>query len=496
MRIHLSPRDIRQGYKGIKRLAWQSFRNGETERALDYIHHCVVIAQQFNWIYCDDELEELMCEIGETVLPSSVDHFESVPGRVVFYDDFCTSFVLALQYLRALVAEGKEILYITPRRYEERSRFATILDEIGTYDKVHIHIVPKTGRLAKIQDIYRAIIDFAPEKLLLHMEAFSIAIPPLYHLPEAINRYIINLADQTYWLGKKGIDYSLEFRPFGASVSIQRRGLRKEQLLMVPFYPIVDNNPFLGFPAQCSDYRIVIFSGGDLYKVIDGKKRFWNLVKRILDSHPDVVFLFATKVNRQGTKMIDEFIKNNGYQDRFIYIGFRKDINEVFKHCDIYMGTCPASGSLMSQLAAFNSKPILQFYEPGTPDDETEQAICINESFPISFSDERAFIEEADRLITDSTYRKQQGDRLRPAMMQPDQFDGLLIRTLEENRTQLPIVPSSIDYSFLDERWFALEKMHYIDTLPYIYGLLGKKNALRFAPGLFVKNRLNKLFRK
>ena len=59
----------------------------------------------------------------------------------------------------------------------------------------------------------------------------------------------------------------------------------------------------------------------------------------------------------------------------------------------------------MSQLAAINSKPILQYYEPGTPDDETEQAICINEAFDISFQDEYGFMVEADRLITDLRYR-------------------------------------------------------------------------------------------
>lgn len=62
-------------------------------------------------------------------------------------------------------------------------------------------------------------------------------VPVMCRLPKPITRYLINLQDQTFWLGGNAIDYSIEFRPFGASVSMERRGLKREQLLMLPFYP-------------------------------------------------------------------------------------------------------------------------------------------------------------------------------------------------------------------------------------------------------------------
>ena len=199
---------------------------------------------------------------------------------------------------------------------------------------------------------------------------------------------------------------------------------------MVPFYPADDNNDFIGFPPECTHDRVVIFSGGDYYKTLDEKRTFWNLVKRLLKSYPQVVFLFATKNIPEGDSEIKGFISENGLEGRFIYIQFRPDIYQVFAHCDIYMGTCPTSGSLMSQLAAVHSKPVLQYYAPGTPDDETEQALCINEHFPISFDDKESFFEEADRLITDPAYRERQGQRLRRAMMQHEQFNRLVADTL------------------------------------------------------------------
>lgn len=489
--ISLSIRDIKQGYKGMKRLAQKAFAEGDYETSFRYVEKCTTIAQQFNWIYADDELEDLLCEIGQTIIPGASTSCCSNLDRVVLYDDFCTSFVLALQYLDALVGMGKEILYITSKDVNANLKFSHIIGIVQSRPKVKIHIVPQGNTTERSIDIYNSIVGFCPGQVLLHIKAFSDALPSLYRLPKSIKRYIINLADQTFWLGKKAIDYVLEFRQFGVSVSQQRRGIKPEQQLLVPFYPIVDGNDFEGFPKECASNKVIVFSGGDFYKVLDKKKTYWKLVKHLLDTYPQIVFLFATKITGTSTDLIDRFITDNGFQGRFIYIGFRKDINEVFKHCDIYMGTCPASGSLMSQLAAVNAKPILQYYYPGTPDDETEQAICYHDKFSISFQNEDAFMEEAHRLISDGEYRKKQGERLKNAMITPEQFDKLVSDTLSTNVSQIPLEPFDVNYPLLDDRWFALEKVGYIDTLPYLWGIIGKKRILRFMPMIFIKKYLD-----
>lgn len=315
-------------------------------------------------------------------------------------------------------------------------------------------------------------------------------------LPEGLTRYIINISDQTFWLGARSIDYCVEFRQFGASVSLQRRGLKHEQLLMVPFYPADDRNGFEGFPPECTEDKTIIFSGGDFYKTLDDKRIYWQLIKKILNKYPQVVFLFATKNIPEGDSDIRSFIKENHFEGRFIYINFRQDIYQVFAHCDIYMGTSPTSGSLMSQLAAINAKPILQYYEPGTSDDETEQAICINDSFGISFHDEESFMREADRLITDEAYRQQQGERLQRAMMQHEQFNKLVLKTLETNKTQMPICEYPINYEGLDNRWYYMEKAGYVNSRLFLYGKLGAFDCLRYAPKIFFKKNWHRFAKK
>lgn len=491
--LYLSKRDIIQGYKGVKQLAKKTFVEGDYEAALHYIGKCCTIAQQFNWIYSDDELEDLMEGIGTKLVKKPSNDYHPVKDRVVFYDAFCKSFVLALQYMEALVAAGKEVIYITTANdlVKNKTGFADILGKLEVYPSVKVVIVPPGKDAKRIDYFYDVVVGFCPEQILLHMVADAVVLPALYVLPSAIKRYIINLADQTFWLGKKAIDFCIEFRQFGVSVSQQRRGIKPEQQLLVPFYPIDDGNPFEGFPKECTSDKVIVFSGGDLYKVLDEKRTYWRLVKRLLDEYPNLVFLFATKISKGVNHEIDSFIKDNGFEGRFVYINYRKDINEVFKHCDIYMGTCPASGSLMSQLAAVNAKPILQYYYAGTPDDETEQAICYHDKFSISFQDEELFMEEANRLITDKEYRKRQGERLKSAMITPEQFNKLVADTLATNISQVPLEPFDVNYPLLDDRWFALEKAGYVDTFSYLWGLLGKDYIRRHMPSVFIKKQLN-----
>lgn len=491
--IGLSTSDIKNAYRGIKHKAIKSAKERRYEESLQWVCHCATIAQQFNWIYADEELEDLLKDISNKIITPISELYVPIENRVVLYDDFCRSFILALQYIEALLAAGKEIIYITTNH--QTLNFSTIVSLLeNKYPTVKVIVLQDVDRIQKNLNLYKKIVDFKPEKILFHIYAHSSIIPAIYAFPKEIDTYIINLADQTFWLGSKAIKYVLEFRQFGVSVSQQKRGVKPEQQLLVPFYPIVDNNPFQGFPKECTeDGKVLIFSGGDIYKVLDEKRMYWHLVKRLLDTFPEVVFLFATKEDNLGMEFLQSFVRDNKYEGRFIYTKFRPDINEVMGHVDIFMGTCPVCGSLMSQLAARNATPILQYYYPGTPDDETEQAICINEDFQISFDNEDAFMQEAERLIRDAEYRKKQGLRLQKAMISKEQFNELVLKSITTNTTQIPLQPYKFDYKQLDDRWFALEKAGYMHSMSYLYGLLGKKNCIRFAPRLYIKKQINTL---
>ena len=494
MSLKLTIREIQKSYSAFKTIARERLVANDVEGTITYINHCVTLAQQFNWIYADDELEQIEQWIGEMLLPERDVVYTANPNRVVFYDDFCVTFILAVQYLEALLKAGKEVLYITTTPIQNDAQ-RNFFQHIESLKGLHILHIDAPNASKTINQAYKATVDFRPAQVLLHISARSIFVPVMYRIPKGITRYLINLQDQTFWLGKNAIDYCVEFRPFGVAVSRERRGIKPEQQLMLPFYPVKDNNPFDGFPKE-ADGHVTIFSGGDLYKTLDTKRVYWKLIKRILDKHPDVRFLFATKANPLGNKAVEKFVRENHYEDKFIYVGFRKDIYEVFAHIDIFMGTCPVCGSLMSQLSAINAKPILQYYYPGTPDDETEQAICINDTFPISFQDEEAFLQEADWLITDAKYRKSQGERLKKAMITKEQFDYALAQIINTNTSPYPCEPNEVDYSLLDERWYELERCGFTDTMAYVYSILGKKNVLKYVPTMYIKKQIRTIMNK
>ena len=486
--MRISPREIRQSYAVLKSIARRWLDNGHVEQAMEYIHYCVVLAQQFNWLYADSELEQIEKEIGERLIPQTVSVYMPNPNRVVLFDDFCVTFILAIQYLKALLKAGKEIMLIHTRTTEREAnkQFFAYVEQLKGVRVEHIQESDVCKRIQKLHDV---IIDFQPSQVLLQLNGDSLVVPVLYRLPKSIKSYLINQADQMFWLGAGAIDYCIEFRPFGVAVSMERRGLKNNQLCMLPFYPIHDKNSFEGFPKQAEGH-ITIFSGGDIYKTLDTKRAYWRLIKRLLDTYSEVRFLFATKVNPLGDAFLNHFIADNHFEDRFISIGFRKDIYEVLKHSDIYMGTCPTSGSLMSQLAAINATPVLQYYYPGTPDDETEQALCINDTFPISFQDEEAFMQEADRLIKDAKHRKAQGERIQKSMIQPEQFDKALIQLLDTNESPFPIETKYVNYELIDDRWYELERCGLTNTLSYVCNLLSKANSLHRVPTLFVKKQV------
>ncbi len=486
-------REVKAGYSAIKKLAFSEYEKGDFEKSLDYIDKAATLASQIMWRYADDELDDLLSKIGNKLIKQKI-QFVSQEKKVVFYDYFGSPVILTLQYLRALILLDYKILYL----YEERTNAqAPVVELIKDIENISIEKIDiNTSRSERLKDIYNKIVEFKPSKLFIHINTLSVSIPVFFCLPHEIVQYYINLGDHAFWLGAKAIDYSFEFRSFGANVSFQKRGLKKEQLLLLPYYPIIDEQKFQGFPEVCEN-KVVIFSGGDFYKTVDEQKTYWNLVAEILQNNPNAVIIYANKaLNSEGKKFLDAFIKNNNLENKFIPIGFRRDINEVLKHCDIYMGTCPMSGGLMSQHAAINSKPILQYYPENLfAFEETESMICFNDKLKISFTNKKDFLFEAEKLIADKDYRNKKGNELYKSMITEDEFNDLFKKSIETHQSQVEIENIPIKYNDIEQWWMEVNNEGYYDAGSYICSILGKKKVL-YVPKLALKSIIYKLSNK
>ena len=201
--IHASLSEIKQGYKGLKHRVKRFVDSGDFTSAMDYIGHCTTIASQFNWIYSDDEIEELLDSIATEVIDTTIlEGFEIDKDNWVFYDDYCTSYVLALQWMTALSKTGKRILYITSRfTYDNRGNIS-ILPYIERMPNVSVEVIQDGPVLERANSLFQSIIRFNASKVILHKAMDSLIQLPLCALPHDIEVYNVNLADQFFLAGR------------------------------------------------------------------------------------------------------------------------------------------------------------------------------------------------------------------------------------------------------------------------------------------------------
>lgn len=491
MRIHFD--EVNKGYLALRQVAVQAFKQGDLTKALQYVQHITNILGTWNWVYQDEALEDLLGAFSQELCTEAYPQVDASAKRAVFCDQFEGSFVLSVQYIKGLLAEGYEVLYLLSDAWKCREDLS-ILPWLRTFDQVKVLVIDKDLSYSdKARRIYQSICAFNPNKLFVHTRAFStfnLVLPQV-----RCTKYYIDLGDHSFWLGARHVDYVLPYRPFGAVIDMEKRGFRREQILLLPYYPIQNTAPFAGFPKEVEG-KVVIFTGGDFYKTIDSKGTYWHLVRQILLSNPQAVVLSAIKTGKEiAEPFVRKFIEENHFENRFIPIGFRNDINEVFAHCDIYLATSPMSGGLMCQYAASNAKPILQYYPPKLcANNETEQVICFNDRPDISFTDEKRFLQEAAKLIQDEAYRKAKGAALQKAMITEPQFNALLAAVLRDSKSPVQWTPYPIPYNNITAWWMEIEQKGFSHLVPYLYGLLKKEHLLRTVPKMRLEHFSDAVF--
>ena len=445
-------KEIVFGYNYLKKKAIDYCHNGNVEEAISCVEKLSVVANQLNWTYHDEDVSCLIDELSRQLFIPVGDGYMPVKKRAVFYDQYGKSFILALQYIDALIHAGYEILYVLSD-YVEANPSTFIINELRAKSGVTVVLIPLSKPYKERgEEIIRLTREFAPEKLFLHVKMFSVFNLVLPAISPKCVKYYIDLQDHAMWIKNHQIDYVIPYRIFGATIEMEKRGFAKEQVLHIPYYPIIRESAFKGFPQSAAG-KVVVFTGGELYKTMDRNNTYWKIVAQLLVENPSVVVLYAMKgkATEFGKQVIGRYGKS--IMDRFVQIGFRRDINEVFQHCDIYLGTSPMSGGLMCQYAAYNAKPILQYYDPQmAANNETEQVLNYNGKTSISFIDEHELLREAKRLVDDETYRNERGKAIQKCLITKSQFDELFARTIESNLNCCPLEPLQINYQAFEDQ--------------------------------------------
>jgi len=454
----LTIKDITTTYNKIKGLAQRSFDKKDYEAAMNHISTAANVAYGFNWRYADEDFEEMLFQISEKIILEKSE-YSPVKGRMVFYDVFALDNKgLTQQYIRALMNWDVDLLFIFDGDNLKHS--TNIIKELKAYPKAEIFSIESSlSSVSKVQILHKKILDFRPEKAFLHLHPASVVAVTLWNALPQTTRYMINLTDHAFWLGTKCIDFSLEFRDYGYTVSLEKRGLSPKQLLVQPYYPITDCQPFKGFPIELTTNSIIIFTGGAFYKIYGEKGAFFNIMAKLLEQHPQVIILLA---GNGDAKPINKFIAKNKFQDRLFLIGNRTDINYVFANCDIYLSTFPLTGGLMGQYAAINSKPILAYTTPDIRCNFAEGFLNWGDTsnFHITNTTIEGLLHEAKVLIENPKNRFIKGEENRRHVISPNEFNKQLRYLVGNNHNLNCNQTEEIDYNKFTNRYLELENCY------------------------------------
>ena len=448
--------EIRSIYGELLQLAHHEACRKHWEDALLYLEASASWAYHYNYIYTDPDAERLLGNIAKEALPIA-QYSKNNERRCVLIDSFCMdNRGLTQQYLRAMFHHEMEILYICTADQIEVGD--AILGELNSYPKCR-QILFTDVRLTKTEKskkMIEAISRFAPAHIFLHLTPWDTAALMACHSVKGGCVYNINLTDHAYWLGASLIDYNVEFRSYGKTVSLEKRGLRESQLLVLPYYPITPvTREFKGLPELPQD-SVKVFTGGALYKMLGYNNIFFHIMDEVLSIAPNVYILVA---GFDPSKCFDEGKKSMRHADRVLEIGMRSDIDAVFEATDIFLGTYPTSGALMAQYAAKHAKPIIAYHDKEDPEGKVEEIVNHYQHSFRSFSEMSNFVGYAKKLITDRSFRQREGEKLQQGLMTETRFAEEFKGMISTHQSSWQLDHDEIDYDAFFEKYMDNENL-------------------------------------
>lgn len=464
---------------------------GKFELACDCAKLACVLAKNYYLCYEDERLEEFISKASNTFSPfrKKIQNGDK-SSRFVFYDTHTTdNIALTQQYLGALLSWNVNFLYITTKNLNT-SKTAFIKTMLDSSGRVTINLIP-TNLSAEKQVMY--IIDtvqrYSPHIALIQTISDDVIGTIAWNFLNSIERFYIDLSDHSFWLGAKTFDYFIAFRNYGVNISIQHRKINPERIFIQPFYPILKSKRFQGLPH--GEGKIKLLSGGRIEKIYGQKDKYFELIKNILLENKNTILYFVGggafgKVGE--TAYIKKKWKELGIEDRVFMLGFRNDIVELYKNVDLYIGTFPMGGGLMSQIAASQGLPVVQYASDGL-------SMCLGEFFlPNKFSrkfvfidDEKGFYDEVKFLINNREARTKQGKEIKKSVISKEKFNEQLYILINEKRDSIDREIYHVDCEHLRANQFELENnCHH----SYSRILIKSKYIRKYKPVEFVVNMI------
>lgn len=433
----------------IKNNILYKLEKNNIEETISQISTCARILYLTNQIYYEQFLENKLIEISNK-LNLKTNSYLPKSNSIMFYDSFgLDNRGLAQIYLKAISNVGN-IIYIT---YGQNKNRIPILESIlAKNGNNKVYFLDGKNNLDKIWELKQIFEKERPLHIIYYCTPWEVILPIVsYSFKDYTKKYLINLTDHAFWLGSKFIDYSIEFRDYGAYITNKFRNINREKIVCLPYYPIIDEKKeFEGFPFSYDEKtQKIIFSGGNIYKTISEDNLYYKVVDNILSNHSEVIFWYA---GSGDNRLYEKFNMLKAKFPKRLYItSERKDLFQVLQKCYFYFNTYPYGGALMIQYAVKAKKiPItLRF-------DNSINGLLINQDLlEVIFDNYDGLIEEINKLISDKDYLERKKLKVENSVISEKDFQEQLYLLLKTGKTKY-----NLNYKHIDTEEFRNLYMH------------------------------------
>ena len=469
----------------LKKIAAISLEKGKVNTTLTAVSFASEILYMFNQFYTDDEMEVLIAKLGDKIkIKRNFAKYTEVQESILLYDGFgLDTRGVVLMYLNALGKNGYKVYYVTNLKVKDN--IPTIKSMCEKYN-IHISYVDMTNYERWCIQLAQVFETIRPRVAFFYTTPFDTSACAAFHMYEGLcKRFLIDLTDHAYWLGKCANDYFLGSREMSAYIQHYERNIPKEKCIKLGVNLLLENcsdHSGLPFDVEKEDY---VFSGGALYKTLGDKDNtYYKIVRYILKKHNKIKFIYAgTGDDSELKKIIAEF------PDRAFHINERKDFYYLIQNSVLYLNTYPMFGGMMMKYSALAHRlPITLKHGSDSDGLLLHQKEC-----QIEYSSYEDLISDVDRLLDDNDYRHEREELLDGSVITEERFVNNVRGVIEKNET---------DYTHtflkLDTTEFRKE---YYKRFNYDQNMMGVVNRLNLSmfwyfPSTFITGLAKKLFNK
>lgn len=440
---------IQSNFEQYKEMAVDELHNGNINSSIDALTTACALARNYYLCFADDTIEQLLVDLSARFIIENKTN-EKKSERIAYYDIFAfDNMALSKHYMEAILQTSAEILYITTKDLNGVNSHE-IRNLVQNNKNVHHIVIKETdSHVDYIANLCKAVIDFCPEKAIIHTIAMDIPGIIAWTALKGVERFFIDPADHVFQAGREMFDYYFAFRSLGYNLAVDKREIPKEKVLCLPFYPVVNNYaPYQGLPESIPG-SIKILTGGRLEKVYGKGDLFFELLEKILEGidNCEIYFIGTGASGRlPRTSYVIRQSRKRQYGKRFHFLEFRNDIIELMRHIDIYIGTYPIGGGLMAQKAASQGVPMVEYVSEGLSSSVGEFIDFSNKDQPFVFYDVDAFLKEVQKLAEDKSYRIRVGKEYQKKLFSKAQFNELFSRLIKTKQNE--IIPNRYDFNF------------------------------------------------